>query len=243
MKVSINRRFPPEPCDSRLWGLTIAGVDGDSGGRSCHTAGEERPVEGRRPLRTGLAKIVEVGKQWEVNDRKWNIPGRNLHRTNKYCLQELCQEILIVVKRRKKKTKQKKNQNKQTRLCWFLPHECRPQSFVKALNAVRLEKLLGDLSSRHGSWCLDRRAGDVGAAGHGVGGHQLRRGNHDWLLLLGRCREKCVLEHCRPTRGLSWSYKIHLNSLTKSASILKLYLEHLHRRGDYNLTHASTAAG
>lgn len=81
----------------------------------------------------------------------------------------------------------------------MLPHECCPQSFVKTLDALRLEKLLGDLSSRHDSWCLDRRAGDVGAAGHRVGGHQLRRRDHDWLLLLGCCREKSILEHFKPT--------------------------------------------
>lgn len=33
------------------------------------------------------------------------------------------------------------------------------------------------------------------------------------------------------------------SSLTKSAGILQLYLEHLHGRGDDNLTHASAAAG
>lgn len=74
--------------------------------------------------------------------------------------------------------------------CRLLPHECCPQSFVETLDALRLEKLLGDLRGRHSSWRLDHRAGDVGAAGHGVGGHQLRCRDHDWLLLLGRCREK-----------------------------------------------------
>lgn len=105
-----------------------------------------------------------------------------------------------------------------------------------------MEKLLGDLSGRHGSRCRDGGAGDVGAAGHGVGGHQLRRRHHDWFLLLGRWREKSALECCRPSGGLSECVKdTFAFPLTESASILKLYLEHLHRRGDNNLAHASTA--
>lgn len=84
----------------------------------------------------------------------------------------------------------------------LLPHERCTQSFVEPLDALRLEELLGNLRSRHSSRRLNRRAGDVGAAGHGVGGQQLRRRDHDWLLLLRSCKENRELEHRRPTSAL-----------------------------------------
>lgn len=99
------------------------------------------------------------------------------------------QWILLVAIVRRDVTK-KGEKKRLTGLLWVLPHQSGPQAFVEPLDALRLEKLLGDLSRRHGSWCRDGCAGDVGAAGHGVGGHQLCRRHHDWFLLLGRWREK-----------------------------------------------------
>ena len=60
-----------------------------------------------------------------------------------------------------------------------------------------MEELLGDLRGRGGSRRRNHGAGVEGATQHSVGGHELRRRHHDWLLLLGRWRKKGQVRHAQ----------------------------------------------
>lgn len=56
--------------------LTVTGVHSHCSSWSRHTAREESPIKWWRLIRARFAKVVQVGKQWEVDNREGNIPER-----------------------------------------------------------------------------------------------------------------------------------------------------------------------
>lgn len=70
-----------------------------------------------------------------------------------------------------------------------LPHEGGPEAFVEALDALCVQKIPGDLGSRH---CPGCRTGPhvVGPAQHCVSGSQLSGRHHGWHSLLSRWEEQ-----------------------------------------------------
>lgn len=154
--------------------LTITGVHGHSSSRSCYTSWEESPVEGRGLPRTRFAHLVQVSKQWEVDDREGDIPDKDWNKQTMFKIR--CTKIKLDEKFSKWRRKD-----------FHLPHHGCPQTFVKTWNALSLEELPCNLDGRCSSGHCNYCTRVVGPTQHGVGDHKLCGRHLDWLLLLCSC--------------------------------------------------------
>lgn len=56
--------------------LTITRIDSYSCCAACHTSRQEGDIEWSLDLRALLPQFIQVGKQWKINNGKWDIPTK-----------------------------------------------------------------------------------------------------------------------------------------------------------------------